>query len=637
LSDLTLYYASQGSIGAGSTVTTQFGFRADSTLTGATNNFGFRSDIATATGRWNFYAAGTAANYFAGNTLVGSTTAIGEASGTETGATFYGSAGILGLSASGDRALFIKRLATDGRIVNFVRQNTDVGHISVTTSATSYNTSSASGITGVDANTVAIRTNSTERIRINSDGKMGIARVPTDAAQLVVGGTNVFGSFTETVLAVQTFGAGVNSRADSFISFPSVNNSSGTLDQLNHFYASQNTLTTTVSNQAGYRVESNLTGATNNFGVRSDIASGTGRFNFYAAGSADNFFAGNVGIGSTAPVSRLEALVVGAPSVITAHSSSFAATGNGTGFGVYRSFSSRLSGYSWKIDSAVQSGGSSGTDHQTDSISFKLRRLETDTTLTEAMRIDPAGRVGTGGEAAAAGINFRIRRTIAASESTTGFSIQVQNQYSGAMSTAYSVWSQIRLDPNATLTDGNGYFYAGNNLGAGASITNQYAFHAGNGAVGATNNYGFLSNIAAGTGRFNFYAAGSAPNYFAGTTLVGKTVNDNTTTGVVLDNTGVVSIVRSGNLPLLLNRLTSDGVILDFRKDSTTIGSISVVSSSIQLNTNAVARLSIKQNGQTRFIPLASAPAGAENGDVYYNSTTNKLQVYAAGAWVDLH
>jgi hypothetical protein len=70
------YYAAQGSLGAGSAVTTQYGYFADSTLTGATNNYGFYSNIASGSNRWNFYAAGTAQNYFAGNTLIGSTTAV---------------------------------------------------------------------------------------------------------------------------------------------------------------------------------------------------------------------------------------------------------------------------------------------------------------------------------------------------------------------------------------------------------------------------------------------------------------------------------------------------------------------------------------------------------------------------------
>jgi hypothetical protein len=46
------------------------------TFTAATNNYGFYSDIASGSNRWNFYAAGTAQNYFAGNVGV-KTTSIG--------------------------------------------------------------------------------------------------------------------------------------------------------------------------------------------------------------------------------------------------------------------------------------------------------------------------------------------------------------------------------------------------------------------------------------------------------------------------------------------------------------------------------------------------------------------------------
>ena len=67
LTNLTHFQAIQTTIGAGSTVTNQYGFNAAGSLTGATNNYGFYSNIASATGRWNFYAAGTADNYMAGN------------------------------------------------------------------------------------------------------------------------------------------------------------------------------------------------------------------------------------------------------------------------------------------------------------------------------------------------------------------------------------------------------------------------------------------------------------------------------------------------------------------------------------------------------------------------------------------
>ena len=61
------YVARQVTLGAGSAITNQHGFQAEFTLTGATNNYGFNGGLNSATGCWNFYGAGTAPNYFAGD------------------------------------------------------------------------------------------------------------------------------------------------------------------------------------------------------------------------------------------------------------------------------------------------------------------------------------------------------------------------------------------------------------------------------------------------------------------------------------------------------------------------------------------------------------------------------------------
>jgi hypothetical protein len=68
------FSASQGTFGAGSTVTEQSGFEVSSTLTGATANYAFVGGIPSGTDRWNAYMSGTAQNYFAGNVLIGTTT-----------------------------------------------------------------------------------------------------------------------------------------------------------------------------------------------------------------------------------------------------------------------------------------------------------------------------------------------------------------------------------------------------------------------------------------------------------------------------------------------------------------------------------------------------------------------------------
>jgi hypothetical protein len=64
------YGAANVTLGSGATLTNNYGFFADA-MTSATNNYGFYSNIASGSNRWNFYANGTAANYFAGNVGIG--------------------------------------------------------------------------------------------------------------------------------------------------------------------------------------------------------------------------------------------------------------------------------------------------------------------------------------------------------------------------------------------------------------------------------------------------------------------------------------------------------------------------------------------------------------------------------------
>ncbi len=70
------FQAYQGTKGAGSNITTQTGFKAHSTLVGGNTNIGFASEIPSGTNRWNFYAGGTAHNYFSGNVMLGHATIV---------------------------------------------------------------------------------------------------------------------------------------------------------------------------------------------------------------------------------------------------------------------------------------------------------------------------------------------------------------------------------------------------------------------------------------------------------------------------------------------------------------------------------------------------------------------------------
>jgi len=108
------YTAAQSTIGAGSTVTVQTGFLAESSLIGATSNYGFRGSIAAAAGRYNCYMDGTAPNYFAGDMQFDKTV---TAAGTTTPQTINKNAGAVNFAAADASKVVTNSLVTANSII----------------------------------------------------------------------------------------------------------------------------------------------------------------------------------------------------------------------------------------------------------------------------------------------------------------------------------------------------------------------------------------------------------------------------------------------------------------------------------------------------------------------------------------
>jgi hypothetical protein len=187
------YYALQGSFGGA--VTTQAGFTVESTINGATNNYGFAGNIAAGTNRYNLYMAGTANNYMAGNLWLGTI----------------------------------------------------------------------------------------------SPGSVTFANYLD-----LTGATQAFGTATSTIIR-----SSVTTSATNFYSLAATESAAFTLASLTHYSAAQSTFANTaVTSQTGFQAQSNMIGATNNYGFFGNIPAGTNRYNLYCGGTANNYMAGSLGIGN---------------------------------------------------------------------------------------------------------------------------------------------------------------------------------------------------------------------------------------------------------------------------------------------------------------------------------------------------
>jgi len=241
----------------------------------------------------------------------------------------------------------------------------------------------------------------TERMRINSSGNVGIGNAISQTDSNLTVNKNLTGATTAYgVRSLGTIQTDVTSAVANFQSQVSTVASAFTLTNLRNFYATQGTIGagSTVTSQFGFVAESTLTGATNNYGFYGAIASGTGRFNFYAAGTADNYFAGNVGIGTSSPILGLTIKNDTGSTTYGQRAGSLVLESNnvtsGGGTDVVWSTGTQTNQRYASIGSAIV--GNDGASGSRGDIAFATKAASATTTLTERMRIDRTGTISLG-------------------------------------------------------------------------------------------------------------------------------------------------------------------------------------------------------------------------------------------------
>ena len=138
---------------------------------------------------------------------------------------------------------------------------------------------------------------------VTTTGQAAVGTATNANVKLNVGGTMPAQTTQRAIAVAPAFDNNASVGAQAVITGPSTAANGGsayTVPSLTHFYANQGTLhaDSTVTDQYGLFVSANLTGATKNYGVYSQIPVGTDRWNVYAIGTAGNYFAGSVAVGS---------------------------------------------------------------------------------------------------------------------------------------------------------------------------------------------------------------------------------------------------------------------------------------------------------------------------------------------------
>lgn len=297
-----------------------------------------------------------------------------------------------------------------------------------------------------------------------------------------------------------------------------------------------------------------------------------------------------------------------------------------------------------------------------------------------------AGRLGIGTTALAA-VNLAVYRNITGS----AFSVSISSQglvQSDVTNTAFGYYAATGTQATTfTLPALVQYQSDEGSFGAGSTITDHVGFRASNiTSANVTNAYAFQGGMASGTNRWNLYMIGTANNYLAGNLGIGITptvrlhVSGDTilrgsgatsaTTALTVQNSSSTNLFRvlndgkinfsntgmPANTSIFVNIANgyvnygssySNAPFFTYQAygswesigaDSST-GTILAIGgyrasqwSGITLHANGNEVMRVKQNGQVRFVPLSSAPASPQAGDVYYDSTINKLRVYTT-AW----
>lgn len=235
-----------GATSSGGTVGSVASYYSDDQTVG-TNNYGYYSAVTSGSSKWAYYDAGGATSYFAGDFRVGTTTALSSAK-------------VSHLSASTNASA-----------------NGVFSQLGATVSSTgSYQNVAGTGRTVLTLSSTANDTNS-----LSAVGYYGLAELAGTGTGTVTGASGLVSGVINASAGVLTTGQGL--RVLTFT----------------------NTSTGSIGTVVGVDVDAQTVGTTANIAFRGNIVAASGRYNLHMTGTAQNYLAGSLGVGITAPSTKL--------------------------------------------------------------------------------------------------------------------------------------------------------------------------------------------------------------------------------------------------------------------------------------------------------------------------------------------
>jgi len=149
-----------------------------------------------------------------------------------------------------------------------------------------------------------LQTNGSTVQAVSDSGNLGIGSNFDNSTLIsmsknIEGGTTTYG--TRVTSSIQS-----TSSVRSSIYGSSPNIVSGfTLPILNHFHVEQATYSGSITEQNGFVVDASMISGTTNYAFKGSLASGTGRWNLYMGGTAQNYLRGNLGINIDVPLEAI--------------------------------------------------------------------------------------------------------------------------------------------------------------------------------------------------------------------------------------------------------------------------------------------------------------------------------------------